>query len=59
MFEIGGLQRGHSFVDIGHGLGNLPLQAAYTIGCESRGLELVGDRCDISQEVSSGTVGMI
>ena len=27
------------FLDIGHGLGNTCLQAAYTIGCEARGIE--------------------
>ena len=36
------------FIDIGHGIGNTPCQAAYTIGCESRGIELVQDRYDIS-----------
>jgi hypothetical protein len=37
------------FCDIGHGIGNLVHQAAYTYGCESRGIEMVGDRCDISK----------
>lgn len=32
------------FVDIGHGVGNAVLQAAYTIGCEARGIEVVADR---------------
>ena len=27
------------FLDIGHGLGSTCLQAAYTIGCEARGIE--------------------
>ena len=38
------LQRNDVFVDIGHGLGNTVLQAAYTIGCESRGIEVVNER---------------
>jgi len=32
------------FVDIGHGLGNTVLQASYTIGCKSRGIEVCKDR---------------
>lgn len=27
--------------DLGHGVGNLVIQAAYTMGCEGRGIELV------------------
>ena len=40
---------GKVFCDIGHGVGNLPLQAAFTYGCESRGIEMVGDRHDIAE----------
>ena len=36
------------FVDIGHGLGNAVMQAAYTHGCTSRGIELVTERYDLS-----------
>ena len=38
------LEKSHVFLDIGHGLGNMVLQAAYTVGCQSRGIEAVGDR---------------
>lgn len=41
---IGKLEKGQVFCDIGHGIGNLPIQAALTRGCESRGIEMVGDR---------------
>lgn len=34
----------HVFLDVGHGIGNTVLQAAYTMGCESLGIELVGFR---------------
>jgi precorrin-6B methylase 2 len=40
MKEIMGLKSDQIFVDIGHGAGNAPLQAAYTIGCDARGLEI-------------------
>ena len=48
MSTIGNLGKGKVFCDIGHGVGNLPLQAAFTYGCESRGIEMVGDRHDIA-----------
>jgi hypothetical protein len=38
------IQPNETFVDIGHGIGTLVLQAAYTIGCDARGIELVEDR---------------
>lgn len=38
------ITRDDIFVDIGHGVGNAVLQAAYTVGCESRGIEVVADR---------------
>jgi hypothetical protein len=42
IFErIMGLKYFHTFLDIGHGVGNTVLQAAYTVGCESRGIEVV------------------
>lgn len=48
IFELTGLQRNEIFLDLGHGLGNAPIQAAATIGCEGRGLELVENRCLLS-----------
>lgn len=44
IFDITGLKRNDIFLDIGHGIGNAPIQAAVTLGCEARGLELVKDR---------------
>ena len=35
--------------DLGHGVGNLVIQAAYTIGCESRGIELVQARHEVAE----------
>ena len=32
------------FLDIGHGIGNTPIQAALTFGCEARGIEVVSGR---------------
>jgi len=49
LFEkILNLRREETFVDIGHGIGNTVLQAAHTIGCEARGIELVRDRNSIA-----------
>jgi precorrin-6B methylase 2 len=41
------------FLDIGHGLGNFPVQAAYRTGCEARGIEVDNDRLDISRQFSA------
>ena len=32
------------FIDIGHGIGSVVMQAAFTRGCESRGIELMEPR---------------
>ena len=37
------------YLDIGHGIGNTCMQAAFTVGCEARGIEVVGDRDDIAR----------
>ena len=37
------------FLDIGHGIGNACLQAAFTAGCEARGIEVVRGRHSIAQ----------
>lgn len=39
--DIMNLQYYHRFLDIGHGIGNTVLQAAYTVGCEALGIEVV------------------
>ena len=47
IFErVMGLKWFHTFLDIGHGVGNTVLQAAYTVGCESLGIEVVSVRHD-------------
>lgn len=38
------LKPGDEFADIGHGIGSVAIQAAYTIGCKARGIELVPSR---------------
>jgi hypothetical protein len=47
--EILQVQKTDVFVDVGHGIGNAVLQAAYTMGCESKGIEVVGDRNSIAR----------
>lgn len=51
--EIVPLKWFHTFLDIGHGVGNAVLQAAYTVGCQSLGIELVNlraERADVYAE---------
>lgn len=43
-YQVMELQPDSIFVDLGHGIGNTCLQAAYTIGCHSKGIELVDAR---------------
>jgi len=42
--DILDLQEDDIFVDIGHGIGNAVIQAAWTIGCQSRGIEVIESR---------------
>lgn len=42
--DVMGLQPDSIFVDLGHGIGNTCLQAAFTVGCHSKGIELVDAR---------------
>ena len=37
------------FVDLGSGVGNVVLQAALQIGCESWGCEMMGNACDLAE----------
>lgn len=41
---MGGLGRENVFLDIGHGIGNVVIQGAFTRGCRSRGIEYVEER---------------
>ena len=40
IFKLMELKSSDVFIDIGHGIGTPSLQAAYTTGCESKGIEL-------------------
>jgi hypothetical protein len=46
------LRPDHVLVDLGHGIGNSCLQAAYSFGCEARGLECHKGRNDVSKVLS-------
>jgi cyclopropane fatty-acyl-phospholipid synthase-like methyltransferase len=54
--KILGLNESDLFLDFGHGVGNACLQAAYTVGCNARGIEVVSDRhivaCRYKEEMS-------
>jgi len=47
------LQPNDVFIDIGHGVGSISLQAAYTKGCEARGIEIHSDRFTISKQLKA------
>jgi Histone methylation protein DOT1 len=53
LFQVLRLKRSDIFLDIGHGIGNCCLQATYCNGCESRGIEVVPDRYNISLKVAT------
>jgi precorrin-6B methylase 2 len=48
LFLLLRLKRLDVFLDVGHGVGNFCLQAAYCTGCEARGIEVVRDRYNVS-----------
>ena len=48
--ELMKLEESDVFVDIGHGIGNTLLQASYTYGCESRGIEVVKTRNYLAEQ---------
>lgn len=41
---------GQVFVDLGSGVGNVVLQAALEVGCESWGCEMMGNACNLADE---------
>ncbi|KAI9928259.1 Nucleosomal histone H3-Lys79 methylase [Aspergillus wentii] len=49
IFKETGLKSGQVFVDMGSGVGNVVLQAALEIGCESWGCEMMQNACDLAQ----------
>ena len=44
IFRLANITEYDTFLDIGHGIGNACLQAAYTQGCKVKGIELVHER---------------
>lgn len=49
IFKETGLKSNHVFVDLGSGVGNVVLQAALEIGCESWGCEMMQNACDLAE----------
>jgi hypothetical protein len=47
------------FVDVGHGLGLVPIQASYMFGCNSCGIELLPQRYSVSLQVLSSMVRVL
>ena len=54
VFQLLRLERQDIFLDVGHGIGNACLQAAYTVGCEARGIEVVQDRFNAGLQFLEG-----
>jgi hypothetical protein len=52
--EMMHLKKTHTFVDFGHGIGNACFQAAYTVGCDAKGVELVNARYFVSEALNRG-----
>ncbi|KAH8705083.1 S-adenosyl-L-methionine-dependent methyltransferase [Talaromyces proteolyticus] len=48
IFKETKLKSGHVFVDLGSGVGNVVLQAALEIGCESWGCEMMPNACKLA-----------
>jgi [histone H3]-lysine79 N-trimethyltransferase len=49
IFRQVGLNESHVFVDLGSGVGNVVLQAALEVGCESWGIEMMKNPCDLAE----------
>ena len=47
------LRRDEIFADIGHGIGNTVMQMACTVGCASRGVELMSSRAGVATRPTS------
>jgi [histone H3]-lysine79 N-trimethyltransferase len=50
IFNQTGLNENHVFVDLGSGVGNVVLQAALEIGCESWGIEVMSNPSSLAQK---------
>lgn len=48
IFKETKLKSGQVFVDLGSGVGNVVLQAALEVGCESWGCEMMSNACDLA-----------
>jgi Histone methylation protein DOT1 len=55
--DILGLTMDDVFLDIGHGIGNTCMHAAFTVGCEARGIEVVYSRNFIATAFRDNLVG--
>ncbi|KAL3908866.1 MAG: hypothetical protein SGILL_008318 [Bacillariaceae sp.] len=53
MMKVLELNKDDVFLDIGHGIGNTCLHAAFCIGCEARGIEVVAGRHSIAKTFHS------
>ncbi|KAJ5558541.1 Histone methylation DOT1 [Penicillium sp. DV-2018c] len=53
IFKETKLKSGQVFVDLGSGVGNVVLQAALEIGCESWGCEMMSNACDLADQQQS------
>ncbi|KAJ5690245.1 hypothetical protein N7462_004637 [Penicillium macrosclerotiorum] len=49
IFKETKLKSGQVFVDLGSGVGNVVLQAALEVGCESWGCEMMANACDLAE----------
>ncbi|KAI9801539.1 MAG: hypothetical protein M1825_003218 [Sarcosagium campestre] len=49
IFQETDIRSDHVFVDLGSGVGNVVLQAALEIGCESWGCEMMDNACDLAE----------
>lgn len=49
IFKETRLKSGQVFVDLGSGVGNVVLQAALEVGCESWGCEMMENACDLAE----------
>ncbi|KAJ5152340.1 hypothetical protein N7492_010635 [Penicillium capsulatum] len=49
IFKETKLKSGQVFVDLGSGVGNVVLQAALEVGCESWGCEMMSNACDLAE----------
>jgi cyclopropane fatty-acyl-phospholipid synthase-like methyltransferase len=58
IFQLLDLQRDDIFLDIGSGIANTVLQAAFTVGCVSRGIEVVKDRHNIGVNIKEKMMSM-